>query len=131
MNAVDDAVLGVGLFGKLDAVCAGVDGAGCTDYGTVDGFGAPDKVCAVAEGQEAGGQFADADHRRENDFVAIVQRGHFEQRLAGEQNAPYGRECRHNCGDGSGSNVQSEDDRGESTVHRDQGENFRIPAMVT
>ena len=76
VDAVYDSALFVGVF---DAVCAGVDGAGCVEDSTVDGFGTPDEVCAVAEGEETGGEFAYADHGGEDDFVAVVERRHFSE----------------------------------------------------
>lgn len=50
----------------------GVKAFSGADHGLVDSFGAPDKVGAVFEGEEAGGEFAGADHWGKNDFVAIV-----------------------------------------------------------
>lgn len=57
---------------EVDGGGVGVEASGGADHGLVNSFGAPDKVSAVLDGKEARGEFAGADHRGKNDFVAIV-----------------------------------------------------------
>lgn len=45
---------------------------GGADHRLVDSFGTPDEVGAVFESEEARGEFAGADHRGKNNFVAVV-----------------------------------------------------------
>lgn len=62
----------VGEAREVDGGEGGVEGACGADHGAVDGFGAPDEVGAVVEGEEARGQLAGADHGGEDELAAVV-----------------------------------------------------------